>query len=108
MSSYTYHKPAGIYPEKRIGRYRCDVAGCDHFATWQQISGPDHAQELRWLCQMHKGLLDDEIAETTGDVCPPGHCDAEYCPDPETCTLPHWHSINCQCPDCLDLDHDDD
>lgn len=55
----TYHKPSGFYPEERFGRYCCDVAGCDHFASWKQISGPDCEQELRWLCQMHKGLLEE-------------------------------------------------
>lgn len=57
MRQYTYNKPAGIYPEERIDRYRCCVAGCDHRAMWKQISGPDHEQELRWLCQMHKDLV---------------------------------------------------
>ena len=64
LKRYTYNKTAGIYPEDRIGRYRCDVAGCDHWATWKQISGPDDEQEMSWLCQMHKGLLEEAIDET--------------------------------------------
>ena len=57
---YTYNKPAGMYPEERVGRYRCDVAGCSDWAAWKQISGPVLAQDLRWLCQMHKRLTEDE------------------------------------------------
>lgn len=63
---YTYRKPAGFYPETRADRYRCDVAGCDHFATWRQISGPDKEQDLRWLCLMHKDLVEEAAAQAEG------------------------------------------
>lgn len=63
VKQYTYGKPRGLYPEQRIGRYLCDAAGCNNIASWKQISGPDHEQDLRWLCDGHKHDLEIEAAE---------------------------------------------
>lgn len=31
-------------------------------------------------------------------------CDAEYCPDPETCRKRHYHLSNCRCVECCELE----